>query len=341
MKVLLIKGVPMMSEFKEVKALVGKAISLKKNKKYQDALQILLAGRDEYPDNNYLKSSLADLYMRMNRLGEAEELVEQVLLENAENYHALTVRGNLAFQKRAYHEALQYFMDAYRLKQTDYLAYRLTRTHLALNELEQALSLCQQILEKDKDNQWFKKLEAEIYKKMDQSDKASSTLDEYLSNEQEDLFAFKELVELKLKDRPAKEAAAELRRFLKIKKYQENIYLQSLLAEKLQENGNFVEAMDVYQEALKRDPENSYLRKNLAMALYKNDSLEEALNLLEGIFREDPNDYYVRSTLEYIYKHLGREKEGREFFKAVIKETGLNNLWGIVKRLARGVEDSE
>ncbi|MFP4662418.1 MAG: tetratricopeptide repeat protein [Halanaerobiales bacterium] len=330
-----------MSEFTEVKRLVKKVIDLKKKKEYDQALKLLLEAKEEYPENRFLKSSLADLYARMNRLNEAEELVEEVLIEDSQNHNALIVRGNIAFMKRNYDRALNSFKQAYQLKQSDYLASRLIRTYINIDELESALSLCQEKLESDPDNSRFKKLEAEIYKKMNKIDKAVDVMDDYLSAEKEDKFAFKELIQLKLKDKSSEAAVKELKHLLRVEKYKDNIHLQNLLAEKLQKMGEYEEAVDVYKKALLLEPGDGYVTKNLGLCLYKAGEYERALPYLEEAFKEDPNDYYIRSMLEYIYKNLDMQQEGIDFFQGIIKETGLKKLWGIIRKLAKEVDEND
>lgn len=327
-----------MSEFTEVRKIVNKAIKLKKKKEYEKALKILLDALEDYPDNNYLKTSLADTYHRMKRLDKAEDLADEVLLEDAENYNALIVKGNVILSRRNCEEALKFFKQAYQVIKTDYAASRLIRTHIYLENYEEALSICQERLEGDSNELRFKKLEAEIYKKMDKTDKAVEIMEDYLS-ETDDEFAFKEKIELKLKNKSTEAAVRELKQLLKVDKFRKNIHLQTLLAEKLQELKEYKQAVEVYKEALLSDPGNSFIVKNLGMTLYKDKKYEKALPYLEQAFKDDPNDYYVRTTLEYIYKTLDKYQEGIEFFKGIIKETGMNNLWGIIKKLAKGVED--
>jgi len=330
-----------MSEYKVVQSVVQKVIKLKRGKEYEKALRVLLEALEQFPDNNFLKTSLADLYIRMNRLFEAEELVDQVLDFDPENDSALSVKGNIAYIKRGYKKAAEYFKEAYRLKDSNYLAGRLVRTYINLDELETALNICQEKLRQEDADKRFKKLEAEIYRKMNKYDKAEEIMEEYLTEIQDDHFAFKEKIQMKLKGRPPAVAVQELEQLLKINRYSENIHLHTLLAEKLQEIEEFDKAVEIYKKILLLAPEDLYIIKSLGMTLYKKGNLKEALSYLQKAFKIDPNDYYIRSTLEYIYKSLKMEKEGTVFFQEIIKTTGLNNLWGIVKRLAKEVEEDE
>ncbi|HLV08711.1 MAG TPA: tetratricopeptide repeat protein [Halanaerobiales bacterium] len=329
-----------MAEYHEVKSLVRRSIEFKKDNEYQRALELLQQGLEEYPDNNYLKASLADVYLRMNRLAEAEALAEQVLREKPQNYQALAVKGNLAFGKHDYQRAIDYFKEAYQIKDTPYLASRLIRAYINNENLEQALVLCRERLELDPGNDRFKIIEAEIYKKLDDKERALDSLEEYLEDN-EDHFAYKEKIKLMLADKNPEAALRELRQLLRIKKYRNNPHLITLLGEQLQENQEYLEAVDVFKEVLLQEPDNIYVKKNLGLALYKAGKLEKALPYLKDTLKGDPHDFYVRSTLQFIFKKLDKQQEGMDFIRELINETGLNNLWGVYHKLARDIKEEE
>jgi tetratricopeptide (TPR) repeat protein len=329
-----------MSEYQEVKALVNEARKYKNKGEYEKALAVLQEGMERYPENNYLKTSLADIYYRLNRPGEAEELTEQVLRTQPENYYALSVKGNLAISRHDYNQAIRHFKQAYQLNQSPYLASRLIRAFLYNGQFEQALSLCQERLEIDPGDNRFKKIQAEIYKRMDQKDRALDTIEEYLE-ETEDEFALKEKIKLKLAEKTPEEAVKELKQLLRVGKYRDNHHLRTLLAEKLQETGQYPEAVATFKEALFNDPDSIYIKKNLGLTLYKAKRWEEALPYLKETLRSNPNDFYIRNTLQYVFKKLNRPQEGMEFFHQLIKETGINSLWGVYKKLAKEVERDE
>ncbi|MFW6264630.1 MAG: tetratricopeptide repeat protein [Bacillota bacterium] len=321
-----------MNEYLEVKSLVAKAIKYKKEKEYEKALDILIEGIEEYPDNNYLKSSLADTYFRIKRFDQAEKLSEEVLNSDPENYNAMTVKANLAYAKKDYNKAVKLFKEAYALNKSDYLASRIIISYIYLEEYQLALSLCNQKLKEKADNKNFQKLQIQIYKKMEEFKKAASLLDNYLE-ENDDQFAFKDKIEMKLKNKKPVQAIKELENLLRVEKYKNNLQLQLLYADKLQEQSRFNEAVEVYQNALLLDANNNYTIKKLGFCLYKANRWEEALIYLKKSFEDQPNDYHTRTTLEFLFKKLDKEQEGMAFFEEIIKETGLKNLWGIYKKL--------
>ncbi|MFW6386687.1 MAG: tetratricopeptide repeat protein [Bacillota bacterium] len=329
-----------MSEYQEVKSLVNRAVELKKEHKYEEALELLREGREEYPDNNYLLSSLADTYFRLNRLGRAEELARNILAEDPEDHNALAVRGNIAYKKLDYDTAVDFFRRAYRVNRSPYLASRLIRSLLKKGEPEVALDLCQEWLEENPDDRRFRRLKAEIYEKMDRGEEAEELFADYLQEEEDD-FALREKLKLRLKGKSPEAAARELKNLLRLEKYGNNVHLHTLLAEKLKEQEKYAEAAEVYREALKLEPEDEFIRKNLGLTLHKAGEEEEALQYLREAFREEPGDYYLRTTLQYLFRSLERYREGMEYFRELIDETGLNNLWGAYKKLEKELKKDE
>ncbi|MFW6256697.1 MAG: tetratricopeptide repeat protein [Bacillota bacterium] len=329
-----------MSEFQEVKSLVQKAIQHKKKGEYNQALEILTEGQEQYPDNSYLRSSLADVYLRLNQLGRAEEIVADILARDPENYNALTVRGNIAYRKLNYKKAVEFFQQAYQLKESAYLASRLIRALLKKGECKKALELCQKRLEENPDDQRFKKLKAEIYEEMEENEQAEELFSSIL-NEKNDDFAYKEKLKIKLKDKSPGQAVKELENLLKMDKYSENIHLHTLLAEKLREQENYEKAAEIFKKALTIDPENNYIRKNLGLTLYKAEKWARALPYLKESYQQEPGDYYLRNTLQFVFRQLDKHKEGMEYFRELINETGMKNLWGAYNRLQKEVDTDE
>lgn len=329
-----------MGEFQKVKEMVQKARNFKKEKKYEKARDLLEEGKETYPENNYLTASLADVYLRLNRIGRAEDLAENVLASDPENVHALTVMGNINYRNMNYEKAEEYFSQGYQIKQSPYLASRLIRTFIRREKYEQALDLCQEQLTENPDDSRFTKLKAKIYDMQDESELAEKMLEDYLQKE-EDNFAFREKLKIRLKDRKPGEAEKELRKMLKLDKYAENIYIHTLLAEKLREQEKYKEAADVYTEALHLEPEDTFIRKNLGLSLYKAEKYEKALPYLKQSCREEPGDYYLRNTLQFVFKQLNQEQEGMKYFRELINETGMKNLWGAYNRLKKEVDGDE
>lgn len=321
-----------MNEFNEVKSLVRRALKLKRKKEHHRALEILREGREKYPDNNYLLTSLADTYLRLKQTGRAQKLAEDILVSDPENQRALIVLGNVHYRKYEYEKAEEYFMKADRLQSTPYIGGRLIRTHLKKGEAQKAMDLCQQWLSERPDDKRFKKLKVDIYQEMGAKKRAEELLDELKAG---DDFAFKKKIKLRMEDKSPGEAKKELQQLLSLDKYARNKHLHNLLGEILYEQQQFEEAAAAYRQALLLDPEDTHTRSQLGFSLYKAGEYEEALPYLKESFLQKPEDYHLRSTLQAVFRKLGNIEQGMNFFADLIKETGLNNLWGVYNKLKK------
>ena len=330
------------NEFKKVKEITNKAFQLKKNKNYEEARSLLETALYDYPDNKYLKTSLAELFLRMNRYEEALNLADEVLEEDGGNYRALVVKGGVDYKKRNYEEALDYFKQAYAAKKIIFIATRLINTYIKLKDYDEAFNLCQEWLEREPDNSYLLKLEATIYEKMGKTDEAKELYQDYLEEEPEDEFAYKEEIKLKIKDKPPDEAVKQLRQLLKIGKRKDNVYLYTLLAEKLEDMDRFEEAAAEYKKTLGKEPGNKFVLQRLGYSLAEIGKQEEALTYLKQAFKKDPSDYYTRSKLLSLFKELNKYDEGISYFREIIDNNpGFNNLWGIIKKLNKAEKENE
>ncbi len=330
------------NQFEQVGEIVKEAVSLKKEDKLQQARQVLEAGLEDYPDHNFLKASLADLYTRLQRFQEASELAEEVLAADPGNYRGLTVKGMIAYRQRDYQEALDFFKQAYAGKKSGFIASTLIRTYLKLEKYSQALALCQEWQERKPDDVRFLKHKANVYEKMGKDKQAREIYDNYLEEEPEDKFAYKENIKLKLKDKEPAAAVRELRQLLKVGDRENNIHLHTLLAEELEKIEEYEEAVKEYKKALELKPGDQFVLKQLGFVLVEMDRREEALNYLKQAFRQDPSDYYVRSSLVSTFEKLGKYKEGIDYFKSIIKNNpSFKNLWGMVKKLSQKAGDTD
>ncbi|MFO7814622.1 MAG: tetratricopeptide repeat protein [Halanaerobiales bacterium] len=328
------------NEYMEVKDILTSSIELKKQNKFREAKNKLQSALSEYPDNRYLKSSLADTLTRIGEMEEALKLADEVLNQKPGDSRALIVKGNVNFYKREYKKALEFYEQAEVNNDSDYLSSRLIRTELKLKEYQEALELCQKKLDEDPDNTSFQKLMGSIYEKMGKNEKAAQYYDKYLNKKPEDEFAYKEKLKLKMKNKDPEKAVQELKTMLKIGDKGDNVFLHHLLAEKLEKIDKYQEAFKEYMKSLEIEPGNDFAVKQAGFSLYKMGEYERALDYLQEAFRNDPSDYYIKATLVSIYKKTGLIEEGIEFFKEIINNNqGYNKLWGTVKKLSKELGD--
>ena len=327
------------NEFQDVKKIVKEAVDYKNNGDYNQAEEVLQKGLDKYPENNYLKASLADLFYEKRNLDKAVILADEILEKNPDYSRALSLKGKIHFAKREYKKAKEFYEKAYQNKENSYTAFQLIKVLNKLEEYKRALKLSSKWLDKADDKTYFKKMAASIYENLAKEDKAISLYKDYLAENPEDNFAYKEMIKLKLRDKNTKKAVEELKEILEDKENNKNFHLHILLAEKLEDINKHEEAVKEYKKTLELDHHNKFALKELGFSLYKAGDYKKALPYLKEEFKSDPGDYYTRSVLMNIFKELNKEEEGIEFFKEIIdKNPGFNNLWGMIKKLSKSLK---
>src|SRR6056297_2083225 len=199
------------NEFQDVKQIVNKALDYKNNGDYNQAEELLKKGLDKYPENNYLIVSLADIFYKQKNLDKAMELIDENLDKNPDYIRALSLKGKIHFTKREYKKAKEFYEKAYQNKENEYTAFQLIKVLNKLEEYKRALKISSKWLDKADDISYFKKIAASIYENLSKNKKALSLYKDYLAENPEDKFAYKEMIKLKLKDKNIKKAVEELK----------------------------------------------------------------------------------------------------------------------------------
>ncbi len=331
------------SEYFRVKKVIEQVRALKKNKEFSQAREVLERSLEEYPGNNFLQASLADLYLRDNNPSKAESLADEILDRNPGDFRALTVKGDVFYQRRNYPQALEFYENALSQKEEKFLAGKLVKTYHRMEKYPEALSLCQRFLEKEPENAYIKKLRAQTYEKMGKDEQARKDYGEYLEKKGgEDQFAYKENIKLKLKGKPPEARVKELQNLLKFAQGEKKFHLLNLLGKELEGQKRYDEALEQYKKALEIEPGDSFVLKQAGFCLYRGGREDEALFYLEEAFKADPEDFYTRSALLSSYKKTGEIERGIEFFKGIIqKDPSQKKLWGVIRKLSKEVEDHD
>jgi len=328
-------------DFMRVKNVIDQVRDLKKGKNFSRALEILERSLEEYPGNNFLQASLADLHLRQNDPNKAESLADEILDRDPGDFRALTVKGDVFYYRRDYQQALEFFENALAQREEGFLAGKLVKTYHRLEKFSEALSICQRFLEKNPEDNYIKKLRAQTYEKMGKEDQARKDYGEYLEKEGgEDHFAYKENIKLKLKGKPPETRVKELSNLIKFSQGEKKFHLCNLLGKELEGQKKYDEAIEQYKKALEIEPGDPFVLKQAGFCLYRGGREAEALFYLEEAFKSDPEDFYTRSALLAAYKKTGEIERGIEFFKQIIqKDSSQKKLWGVIRKLSKEEEE--
>ncbi len=329
-------------EFARVREIIDRARNLKREKKNEEARIVLEQGLEEFPTNSYLQASLADLYLRQNNPAAAEGLADEILARDPADFRALMVKGDVYYQRRDYSRALDLYQGSFNRREEPFLAGRLIKTYHRLEKLEEALSLCQRLLEKNPNDNYIKKMRALTYEKMGRDDKARQDYSEYLEKSGEDEFAYRENIKLKIRNKPPATRVKELQGLLKFARGSKKFHLHNLLGKELENQKKYSPALEQYRAALEIEPGDPFVLKQAGFCLYRENRPEEALFFLEEAFNSDPDDYFTRSTLLSAYKMAGEIERGIEFFKRIIQNNpSQKKLWGVIRKLSKECEEPD
>jgi tetratricopeptide (TPR) repeat protein len=288
-----------LSQFSRIKW--ERARDLKKKGSFQEAENELKEALEEQPDHFLLKASLAELYLRQDRLLEARILAEAILSTAPQHSQALYVLGEIFFRENNLEEALQCFHQAGQKEPSPYLTLRKARTLRAMRRYKEALETLDSLLVRERENLRFLKEKALVLNRMKQSEEALRVYEKIQDLAPEDAFVRKEVYRLRSLKRPDQQTIRELETVVKMPSKKDDPQIHGLLGQKLKDAGQLKEAAAVFHTAWGLDPNNLFFLKQEGFCLYQLAAFPEAIQALSQTFRKDPNDYIVKSTLKKMY----------------------------------------
>ncbi|MFH0926801.1 MAG: tetratricopeptide repeat protein [bacterium] len=295
------------------------AFNLKREKKYQEAENILTKLLEEYPDNPRIKRELADLMMKENRLENSLCLINDVLTSNPKDGEAMGIKGNIYYKEKRYPAAKEWLQGALREKDSIYSTQLLIKTMIRLNELDKALANTEKAIQKERENLYLLQLKAEILHLQDRTPEAIALYKYILEKKPGNKYIYKELIKLKTEKMDQKEASRELDALVKVSTYSKNEHLYTQQAESYKKQGNYKKAIEAYLKGLELAPDNLFIKKLIGFCCNKLQRYEEVIKFMKEPFLKEPKDYLVRSTLFSAYKKVDK----REDLLKLIEEMGI------------------
>lgn len=320
---------------------LGEARKLKAAKRLGEAETLLTAALAERSDDPALLASFADLRLRQERFGDAQEIADRLLSSRPTDARALVVKGNVAMAESRWAEAASFFSDALRATPgpaSDYTRGRLTQAHISLGQWEDARRICQEVLRRKPDDpDWCSRL-ALVERKTGNADAAIRLFRKVLRLRPGDPFALHELLELESHNRPPEEFDRELASILKYAKGNAS-ELRLLRAKRLESQGKHAEAIAEFEEALRTDPEKPYVRKMAGFFFRRRGDDGKAFELLRPVFLHNPGDPYVRSAVVAILRKRGDMAALVDLLQeAQLHHPNFKPLWGMLAKARRQLE---
>jgi tetratricopeptide (TPR) repeat protein len=320
-------------------SLAGRIVSLKKRGRFEEAEREIGLGLERNPYDPFLKTSLADLYLRQGRLVEGRILAEEVLAQNPRHSDALSVLGDFFLKKRSPLKALECYRQAYNFDPKPYFILKSARSFKEMRGFEEALQELDKVLAANPENLLFLKEKALILNRMKKYDQSLEVFEKIKDLSPDDLFVKKEILRLRSRARPETQVLNELRIVIGMESKKGDAQAHGLLAQKLKGAGLVREAAVEYEKAAKLEPQNPYFLKQHGFCLYRMGSYDEAIQRLSEAFRKDPSDYYVRGTLEKSYEAQGNLKGLLDLLEEAFRQhPEQKSLMGMMKKVRKKMD---
>jgi tetratricopeptide (TPR) repeat protein len=323
-----------LSQFSAIKW--ERARDLKKKGAYPEAEKELKEALDQQPEHFLLKVSLAELYLRQDRLVEARILSEAILSSDPSYAQALFVLGEIFFKEKKFDKALQCFHLAQQKDTSQYLTVRVAKTLREMERFNEALEIIDSVLVKESDNLRFLREKAMLLNRMNRPEEALKIYEKVYKLDPKDYFVRKEIYRLKGLKRPDEKTIEELEKVTKLSSQKDDAHLHGFLGLKLKKAGKLKEALSEFQTARQLAPEDFYFLKLEGFCHYQMGDYDEAIEDLSQVFRKDPNQYIVRKTLKKMYVTKGNLDEFIVLLEQVINDHPHNvKLFGILKGIKK------
>lgn len=317
------------------------ALSYMKKRRYVEAEKVLLKAVENNPKDLYLRSLLADVYEKQDRLQEARALAEEVLAVNPKYPEALKVIGNICLQEENYEEALRYFEMSFSIQKSSYVQSRIGEAYLGMKKPDLALDIAEKGLSSQPEDLWFLRLKARALEQKGKLGEAAAVYKVISKKDPENRFGYARYLLLSSSDKDPESAVKDINRIMRIPSHRDNPELLYDKAMLLKRGGRLKEAIEELKKALELSPGDSFYMAHLGYCYKDLGEYDQAIAILEEVVRANPKNPYALRSLEGLYKKACRVEDGIKFFEGLAGESQANkHLWGIARRISKGRKES-
>lgn len=318
---------------------VNIARGLIRNKSYIEAENVLLEALINDDGNLMLKGMLADLYIKMQKLTEAERQIEAILKKEPDNNYALQKRGDILAIRGKHNEALEIFMDMHKRGENSYYLYkRISRIYMLKKDISNSLEYAEKAREKSPDRADIYYLLFQLHNKLENFEKAKNAIEKALENDPENKFYYSQKLTLRMNEKNLD--SSNLEEIIDISD-NDNPHLLKLLGEKLKKEGSLDRAVDVYKRLVSID-DNEFNQKSLGFLYYKKMDYHRAFKIFITLSDSHFLDRIFVTTIIASAKNVDEKRELVDRMTVLANSSDqYRKLWGSIKKLSRDIENDE
>ncbi|HSR13182.1 MAG TPA: tetratricopeptide repeat protein [Thermodesulfobacteriota bacterium] len=312
--------------------------ALKGSRRYSEAEEEIRRELEKHPDHLYLRASLADLYLRQDRVGEARIITEEILSRDPQHAQGLSVLGDVYLREGRPREALECYRQAYSRAPQDYLVLKAAKALKEMKRFGEALDELDRVLVVKPASVPFLRERALLLNQTRKFDLALQAYEKINGISPGDSFVEKEIVRLKSRTHPGEQVVRELKMVVGMDSRKGDAQMHGLLGQKLKEEGQIREAAAEYKTAAELAPHNVYFLKQEGFCHYQVGNYEGAIRCLAEAFRRDPADSVVRKNLQKMYEARNENEKFLRLLEEIYREhPHRKNLLGPIRKLRKAL----
>ncbi|MDR2588635.1 MAG: tetratricopeptide repeat protein [Spirochaetales bacterium] len=289
-----------------------------------EAGDILIDAREpvqEPPDTKDDKPEIAEfsqqgyLYLKENRLENAEECFQKILDIEPENNYALVGLGDVARKKEDYGAAIRYY-EACLLHHpgNNYALFGLADCYKAFKNYPKAIEIWEHYLQHDEKNVTVLTRIADAYRKVRDLSRSRALYQQVLVMEEDNPYALIGLGHLHYDFKEYDKALFYWERMIAAGSGEVDIRVLTSVGNCHRKLRNFAQGIEVFRRALESVPDNFYALFGMADCYRGLGLHEEALTYWNKILALDPDNKVILTRAGEECRALGRFDEAQELY---------------------------
>jgi tetratricopeptide (TPR) repeat protein len=290
--------------------------------------QTAVTGEDysgEADDAELLKQNISEWskrgyqLLRENRIPEAMDYFNKILVVDSCNNYALVGLGDGARKQGTYREAVSYYSRCLEHHPgNNYALFGLADCYKILNQFHKAIEIWEQYLLHDNQNITVLTRVADAYRKVRDFKHSREVYLQVLKMEETNPYAIIGLGHLHYDFKEYEEALSYWRRMLEINRENVDIRVLTSIGNCYRKLKTFESGIDFFEQALRRDPRNFYALFGLADCYRGMNQQDRSLVYWNSILEQDPRNKVILTRAGDAYRHLNDHGNAVEYYRRAL-----------------------